>query len=79
MITSYLFDVSIDFDLKIIKGHWVKKIIMFMEEPLSKEKIITYIIDKVEDLGFSVEKRRVLSFIDNFHEKFNRLPGDNEI
>ena len=52
---------------------------MFMEEPLSKEKIITYIVDKVEDLGFSVEKRRVLSFIENFYAKFNRLPGDNEI
>ncbi len=50
-----------------------------MEESLSKEKIVTYIIEKVEDLGFSVEKRRVLSFIENFHEKFNRLPSNNEI
>jgi predicted RNA-binding Zn-ribbon protein involved in translation (DUF1610 family) len=52
---------------------------MLMEESLSKEKIVTYIIEKVEDLGFSVEKRRVLSFIENFHEKFNRLPSNNEI
>jgi hypothetical protein len=52
---------------------------MFVEETLSKEKIITQIVEKVEDLGFSIEKRRVSSFIDNYYEKFNRLPEDKEI
>ena len=45
----------------------------------TKRQQITIIATTIEDLGFSVEKRRVLSFIENFHEKFNRLPGDNEI
>ena len=50
-----------------------------MEEPFSKEDIVNDIIEKVEDLGFCIEKNRVFSFVSNFQEKYDRLPSDHEI
>ena len=52
---------------------------MFLEEPLSKNNVVNRIYTKVEDLGFNIEKERVVTFIDNFMEKYNRLPQHDEI
>ena len=52
---------------------------MFLEEPLSKNNVVNSIYDKVEELGFNIEKERVVTFIDNFIEKYNRLPHHEEI
>lgn len=52
---------------------------MYLEDPLSKDEVIDYIYNKVEELGFNIEKKRVVSFLDNFIKKYNRLPKENEI
>lgn len=52
---------------------------MFLEEPPSKNGVINSIYSKVEELGFNIEKERVVLFIENFITKYNRLPTDNEI
>jgi hypothetical protein len=52
---------------------------MYLEEPLSKDEVSDCIYNKVEELGFSIEKEQVISFLDNFITKYNRLPNENEI
>ena len=52
---------------------------MFLEDPLSKNNVVNSIYTKVEELGFNIEKERVVTFIDNFLEKYNRLPHHDEI
>ena len=52
---------------------------MYLEEPLSKDEVVDCIYNKVEELGFNIEKEQVVSFLDNFRRKYNRLPNENEI
>ena len=52
---------------------------MYLEEPFSKDKVIDCIYNKVEELGFNIEKEQVNSFLDNFIRKYSRLPNKNEI
>ena len=52
---------------------------MYLEDPLSKDKIIDSIYNKVGEFGFNIEKERVISFLDNFVNKYNRLPKESEI
>jgi len=52
---------------------------MYLEDPLSKGEVIDCIYNKVEELGFNIEKEQVVSFLDNFIRKYNRLPKESEI
>ncbi|TFG16092.1 MAG: hypothetical protein EU533_09400 [Promethearchaeota archaeon] len=52
---------------------------MFLEKPLSKKNVVNSICTKVEELGFDIEKKRVETFVDNFMNKYNRLPHHTEI
>ena len=52
---------------------------MFMEDPILKQYIVGDIIKEIEREGFSIEKVFVEDFIDNFQEKYNRLPKKSEI
>jgi len=52
---------------------------MFMEDPILKDYIIGDIIKEVEEIGLSIEKDYVESFIDNFISEYERLPKKNEI
>ncbi len=52
---------------------------MFLEDPLSKNSVVNSIYAKVEELGFNIEKERVVTFINNFIGKYNRLPYHDEI
>jgi len=50
-----------------------------MEETFSKEEVVNEIINKVEYLGFEIEKAYVEGFIENFQKKYERLPSKDEI
>ncbi|TFG15357.1 MAG: hypothetical protein EU531_08460 [Promethearchaeota archaeon] len=50
-----------------------------MEDPFLKQYIVGDIIKEIEREGFSIEKVFVEDFIDNFQEKYNRLPKKVEI
>ena len=52
---------------------------MYLEDPLSKDNVIECIYNKVEELGFNIEKEQVISFLNNFIRKYNRLPNESEI
>jgi len=52
---------------------------MFMEESISKEEVINEIIDKIEYLGFNINKAYVEGFVENFQKKYERLPSKSEI
>lgn len=50
-----------------------------MEDPFLKQYIVQDIIKEIEREGFSIERAFVEDFIDNFQEKYNRLPKKIEI
>jgi hypothetical protein len=50
-----------------------------MEDPFLKQYIVEDIIKEIKKEGFSIEKAFVEDFIDNFQEKYNRLPKKTEI
>jgi len=50
-----------------------------MEDPFLKQYIVGDIIKEIEREGFSIEKAFVEDFIDNFQDKYNRLPKKVEI
>ena len=50
-----------------------------MEDPFLKQYIVGDIIKEIEREGFSIEKVFVEDFVDNFQEKYNRLPKKTEI
>ena len=50
-----------------------------MEDPFLKQYIVEDIIKEIKREGFSIEKAFVEDFIDNFQEKYNRLPKKIEI
>ncbi|MEJ2296795.1 MAG: hypothetical protein P8Y23_18775, partial [Candidatus Lokiarchaeota archaeon] len=50
-----------------------------MEDPFLKQSIVEDIIKEIKKEGFSIEKAFVEDFIDNFQEKYNRLPKKTEI
>lgn len=50
-----------------------------MEDPFLKQYIVEDIIKEIEREGFSIEKAFVEDFIDNFQEKYKRLPKKIEI
>jgi len=50
-----------------------------MEDPFLKQYIVGDIIKEIEREGFSIEKIFVEDFINNFQEKYNRLPKKVEI
>lgn len=52
---------------------------MYMEDPFLKQYIVEDIIKEVEREGFSIEKVFVEDFLDNFQEKYNRLPKKVEV
>ena len=45
-----------------------------MEDPFLKQYIVGDIIKEIEREGFSIERVFVEDFINNFQEKYNRLP-----
>jgi len=49
------------------------------EKKHSKYDIMETIINSIEEKGFKIEKTEAEEFINNFQEKFNRLPLVNEI
>jgi hypothetical protein len=52
---------------------------MLMEGLLSKNNLIEEITNQIKDLGFNIEKNYVEEFIENFEEKYERLPRKDEI
>ena len=50
-----------------------------MEDPFLKQYIVGDIIKEIEREGFSIEKVFVEDFINNFQQKYNRLPKKVEI
>ncbi len=50
-----------------------------MEDPILKDYIVGDIIKEVEEIGLSIEKDYVESFIDNFINEYERLPKKSEI
>jgi hypothetical protein len=52
---------------------------MYLEGTLAKEDAIDEIKNQIEYLGFNIEKTYVESFIENFEEKYDRLPRKDEI
>lgn len=52
---------------------------MYMEGRLSKNDVIEEIIGQIENLGFNIEKNYVEGFIENFKERYERLPRKDEI
>ena len=52
---------------------------MYMEDPFLKEYIVGDIIKEIEREGCSIEKAFVEDFIDNFQQKYNRLPKKIEV
>lgn len=52
---------------------------MILENPVLKDYIINDIIKEIEERGFNIEKIYVEHFIENFQEKYHRLPQKSEI
>ncbi|MFW9938411.1 MAG: hypothetical protein ACFFD5_12240 [Candidatus Thorarchaeota archaeon] len=52
---------------------------MYMEGLLSKNNLIEEITNQIKDLGFNIERNYVEGFIENFEEKYERLPRKDEI
>ena len=52
---------------------------MFMEDPFLKQYIVKDIICEIEKEGYNIEKSNVNNFLDNFIEKYDRLPKKKEI
>jgi len=50
-----------------------------VEKIFSKDEIISNIIKKVQEKGYLIEKTDAETFIENFQEKYNRLPEKDEI
>ena len=50
-----------------------------MEDPFLKEYIVGDIVKEIEKNGFSIEKAFVEDFLENFQERYNRLPKKIEI
>lgn len=50
-----------------------------VEKIFSKDEIITNIIRKIQDKGYNVVKADAETFIENFQERYNRLPKKDEI
>jgi len=64
-----------DFEKKLIKTTYNRKI---QKPEFSKEKIVQEIKYSIELKGYIVKYEDVQTFIQNFIEKFNRLPRENE-
>lgn len=52
---------------------------MLLENGVLKDYIVNDIIKEIENNGFDIEKVYVEHFVDNFQEKYSRLPKRNEI
>ncbi|MFX1408032.1 MAG: hypothetical protein ACFFC9_05825 [Promethearchaeota archaeon] len=52
---------------------------MYIEGLLSKNNLIEEITNQIKDLGFNIERNYVEGFIENFEEKYERLPRKDEI
>jgi len=61
-------------DLKVSKKHEEKKDI----QP-TKDEIIESIIESIKLMGYSINNNDARTFLDNFQEKYARLPIDQEI
>jgi len=61
-------------DLKVSKKHEEKKEIL-----PTKDEIIESIIESIKLMGYSINKNDARTFLENFQEKYARLPIDKEI
>lgn len=61
-------------NLKDSKKHEEKK-----EIDTTKDEIIDSIIESIKLKGYKIDKSAARTFLDNFHEKYARLPIDKEI
>ncbi|MCK4286517.1 MAG: hypothetical protein KAX18_09965 [Candidatus Lokiarchaeota archaeon] len=61
-------------DLKVFKKHEEKK-----EKLVTKDEIIESIIESIKLMGYSINKNDARTFLENFQEKYARLPIDREI
>jgi ribosomal protein S27AE len=61
-------------DLKISKNHEEKK-----EKHPTKDEIIEKIIELIKLKGYSIDNTDTLNFLNNFQDKYDRLPTNQEI
>ena len=61
-------------DLKVFKKHEEKK-----EKLVTKDEIIESIIESIKLMGYSINKNDARTFLENFQERYARLPIDREI
>ncbi|MFX1312692.1 MAG: hypothetical protein ACFFHD_08785, partial [Promethearchaeota archaeon] len=61
-------------DLEVIKEQEAKK-----EKMSNKDEIIKKIINSIKTKGYIIENIEAQNFIENFQEKYHRLPKDEEI
>ncbi|MFX1378257.1 MAG: hypothetical protein ACFFA4_04115 [Promethearchaeota archaeon] len=66
----------IDFQKKLINSSYSKK---FEKFTTPKEEIIQKIKNSIELKGYVVKDNDVQTFIENFIEKYNRFPNENEL
>ncbi|MFX1399229.1 MAG: hypothetical protein ACFFAS_19570 [Promethearchaeota archaeon] len=50
-----------------------------MDNQLSREDATYLIINKIEEQGYEIDNMRAIEFIENFQNRYNRLPYENEI
>ncbi|MFX0072124.1 MAG: hypothetical protein ACFFAO_13630 [Candidatus Hermodarchaeota archaeon] len=51
----------------------------YIEKIFSKDEIISNITKKIQDRGYNIVKSDAETFIENFQERYNRLPKKDEI